>query len=688
MRKTIYLLFVFFFLFSWHSQAQNRAVVLVFDDSGSMQGAPFLSVDYSMQMVIGLLHPQDELFYIKGINAYEAKKININDKNQAIEGVQKWTNLKGHGFYGMFETAMTKLSSPEWKDKEKWLMVTADGEWRDIKPEKQAVLDAFLKETKTNIVFLNINNTQEGQNTLYPLLSNFEFVDLYNSLPEPTNLRSELVKIATTLSAFPTKGFEVQSNGTKVSFASELPIQEILILEQAAVSPDKLSNISSVKVDEKNVAVASTTELSTFPVMPNWKRPESTAARMSAKMTRVNDQPGIIPAGATVEVNFDRNINLDNLEFLPKVAAKLVVTAEPIGKDFKAQTNHSYQVCDTEQEAVISAQLVAFDGSPLSKDILKKVTVTARYEGDTIALKLNKQTFSNKIPLDTDLTAVAVTAFYEGYLNLRAEVLELQKVPCPKLKIENIRLEKSISVLDLDTQLEYEVLPRIMREKREVTKDIYDDLELKELDNTGVGFKMTKRNGKFIFETYTAAAWLCTACLSKSGQDSVTYTITSTNPNHEFASTPTITLVVNKTDVNFWMKCNGCLLRLLLLILFLTYLFGVLKKPRFDRSALITYRRVTEYVPSRNRNYELRTGFFSRYLVPFIAEKKTIQGVLFQAGEDDSYITLPKKSQKKGMYIQNNEIQKPGVQERQLIANGKLEIRRRNRTDEFVYRKN
>jgi hypothetical protein len=236
--------------------------------------------------------------------------------------------------------------------------------------------------------------------------------------------------------------------------------------------------------------------------------------------------------------------------------------------------------------------------------------------------------------------------------------------------------------------LEYEVLPRIMLEGKDITAGIYDELELKELSNTGVGFQMNKRDGKFVFETYTAASWLCTACLSKSGQDSVTYTITSDNPNHEFANPTTITLVVNKTDVNFWTKCNGCLFRLFLLILFLVYLFGVLKKPRFDRSALITYRRVTEYVPSRDRNYELRTGFFSRYIVPYISEKKTIQGVLFQAGEDDSYITLPKKSQKKGMYIQNNEIQKPGVQERQLIANGKLEIRRQNRTDEFVYRKN
>lgn len=679
-------LFFFLLLLSFQVAAQNRAVVLVFDDSGSMRGAPFLSVDYAMQMVVGLLHPQDELFYIKGSNAYKPESIDITDKKQAIETVQSWTNRGGQGFYGMFEVAMEQLSSVEWAEKEKWLIVTADGEWSDLKGDKQTALSDFLKATDTNIVFLNINDTQEGKNTLYPLLSNFELVDLYQALPEAEQLRPELVKIATTLSAYPTKGFDVKSKGNSVSFTSELPIQEILILEQAAVSPDKLSSVNAVKVADKVLEIDNIIDLSTFSVMRNWKTPEAKAARLSAKMTRINDRPGIIPAGTTIAIDFDRNINLDHLEFLPKVAAKLIVEAKPIGKDFKDVQEQNYQICDTEEEALIIAKLVALDGSPLSPDILEKATVTARYNGGTLPLKLHGEIFSNKIKLDTTLTRVSVTAFYEGYLNLRSEVMELEKVHCPKLKAENLRIEKSISVLDLDTKIQYEVLPQIMLEDKNITQEVYEDLRLKELSNTGISFKMSKKEGKFLFETYTLASWLCVACLEKSGQDSVIYTMIV--PEREFEKQTTITLVVNKTDANFWTKCSGCLFRLFLLLLFMLYLWGILQKPRFDRSALITYRRVTEYVPSRDRNYELRTNFFNRYLVPFIAEKKIVQGVLFEAGTDDSYLTLPKKSQKKGMYIQNNEIQKPGTQERQLIANGKLEIRRKNRTDEFIYRKN
>lgn len=682
----IFILLLGCFSFSFSSlHAQNRAVVLVFDDSGSMNGAPFLSVDYAMQMVIGLLHPNDELYYVKGINSYEPKSINITDKTQAVKTVQNWTNHRGHGFYGMCEAAMTKLWSPELADKEKWLIVTSDGEWRDIKPEVPAKLESFLKNTKTNIVFLSINDIHEGGNTLYPLLSDFELVDLYQSLPEPNDLRAQLVKIATTLSAFPTKGFGVESNGSSVRFTSELPIQELLILEQAPVPVEQLSGISDVTANGQPLTTDRSTTLSTFPTMKNWTGADAKAARLSAKMTTVSDKPGIIPAGAIVEVTFDRNVNLENMEFLPKVAAKLVVTASPIGKAFKNSGKDRYEICDTESAVLVEAQLVALDGTPLSEDILQKVTVTARHDGGELPLVLKEQTFSGELPLTQPLTTVAVEAFYEGYLNLRSNVVSFEKVHCPKLQSDNVRLEKSVSVLDLDKPLEFVASPVITLEGRDITRDIFDDLELEEISNSGIGFQASKEDGQLVFKTTLASRWLCAACLSKAGRDSVVYQITA--PGYEFERPLQLTLVVNKTDAPFWEKCGTCIIKALLLLLLLIYLWGIIRKPRFAKGALITYKRITEFVPSRDRNYELKTSFFNRYFVPFVPEKKTVQGILFQANKDDSYVTLPKKSQKKGMYIQNNELQKPGTQERQLIANGKLEVRRRNRTDEYIYRK-
>ncbi len=667
-------------------EAQNRAVVLVFDDSGSMNGAPFLSVDYSMQMIIGLLHPDDELFYIKGINSFQPQAIKITDKQAAINDIQKWTNNKGHGFFGMFEAGMTKLRAAELADKEKWLIVTADGEWKDAIPAKSNVIDAFLKKTKTNIAFLSINDIHDGKNTLYPILDQFDFVDLYKSNPTPDELRKELVKIATTISAYPTKGFDVKKNGNKINFNSELPIQEILVLEQAGKSLDKLSKIKSVTINDNSIQLNDPIELSTFPVMKAWNDPFSNSGRMSGRMTTISDGSKVIPSGASLVLEFDKEVNLDYIELLPKVAAKLIVTVDEGAVPSKSITENVYNVCDNLEKGIINVQLVALDGAPLPSSILKKVNVNTKYDGGEQRLRLEDDTYIGEIPLVENFTSVSVSAEYEGYLNLRSDIVSFNKVPCPKLEGKNVRIEDAISVLDLEKTLEYSALPIIMRDGVDVTDEVYEELELEEISNTGLNFSIAKKDGNFIFTNDgLVSGFLCPSCFAGTGKDSIVYTMNA--PSQTFEKKSTLTLVIEKTDAPFWEKCGSCIIKFILLLIGLIYLWGIAKKPRFAWGALIGYKRITEYVPSKERNYELKTNFFNRYLVPFVPERKTVQGISFQAGEDDSYITLPKKSQKKEMYIQNNIIQKPGIQDRQIISRGKLEIRRRNRTDEYIYKK-
>jgi len=73
-------------------------------------------------------------------------------------------------------------------------------------------------------------------------------------------------------------------------------------------------------------------------------------------------------------------------------------------------------------------------------------------------------------------------------------------------------------------------------------------------------------------------------------------------------------------------------------------LICIIRKPRFGRKARVYYRE--DYGPKYylnihndlGRSYILKTGFFSRYLLPCFPERKNIRGVSFIASDNKQRI--------------------------------------------------
>ncbi|MEM7103036.1 MAG: vWA domain-containing protein [Bacteroidota bacterium] len=652
--------------------AQNKGVVVVFDDSGSMNGAPFLSVDYALQLIISFLSETDQLYIVKGSNSQIGSKISLLNPQSSIDEIKDWNNDLGNGNYFMAETAFKILKNEIEKEREKSLIIISDGKWGDLSsPYIEEEVRQIINETQVNVIFLSIESDFEGGTTLKSLLKKIPVIEILSSKPTSNDLRGNLIKIAKKLSACPEKGFDVKQSGNQVSFSSELPLKELIVLHQEAVLPQNLSKLETAEIESLGTISPGVLAFSNFPTMPLWNNSESNAARLSGKTIKLSNSSKqvLILEGKMVNITFDREIDLKKFEFLPKVSAKLVAKGLPSGAvPFRFESERgSYEVCETQQTAVLEAQLLLLDGSSISKEILSKTKVSAVYDGGEINLVLNDTTFRADLPLDTEFTSVSIKAIYSGYLNLQSNILTFTKIPCPKLKSKDARIEANVSILDLDDPFQYPVDPLITQNEIDITDAIFEKIELEEIENTGVRIKVEKKDGQLVILN-DSRGFLCPSCFSQVGVDSAVYKLVA--PGFEFEEDAYLTFVLNKTNASFFHRCGKCILSFILGILTLIYLVGLYRKPRFHRSAMMYYTEIdltdTQSVrelrrfgrghikdlPQKPKSYKLRSkSWVSRWLLPFIPEKKTVRSITFIAAQSKRRVILPIKSQKLGMEI-------------------------------------
>lgn len=107
--------------------AQNRSVAVVYDNSRSMTDAGQCEgINYAMQVLVGLLHPQDELFVFKMHPAVETS-INLSGKQESIQKVSStYDCLAATTPFASVVKASVRLKSSV--KKEKWLIILSDGE--------------------------------------------------------------------------------------------------------------------------------------------------------------------------------------------------------------------------------------------------------------------------------------------------------------------------------------------------------------------------------------------------------------------------------------------------------------------------------------------------------------------------------------------------------------------------------
>lgn len=679
--KLHYFILIILLCFTVDIAAQNRAVAVVYDNSRSMRDAGQCEgINYALQLMVGLLHPQDELHVFK-MDPPVGTDINLSQKKASIANIsQTYDCAAGKTPFAALTTASNKLAASN--KKFKWLIVLSDGDITETNFEQAAgkSIRNFVETTGGRVIFLNVNtidskldsylrNTQTPNNTLRTQ-GNFE------------QIIKTMEEIAGNVMTLSKGGVKAQAQGTKVIINTPMPLKKMIVLAQDANKNTQLPNLVTAKLNGTTLFIEEPYKA---------QKLKSTDYQMTGIVTHVTSgkSEAIIPKGE-LTLLFDKNVDVSKIKFLPEVAAKLDVQ---IKGSFKAATGNTYTVCDTVKNIIIVAKLLDLNNKPLDEEVLKNSQVRFMDETTkkTLALKYNPTSsdFSASIPLNSNRITVSASAEYQGYFNYQSSIFVVQKEFCPKPKafIEASKNTLHAKVTDMQHAETITVTPKIKvgdLPPRDATPEELKDLYFEKLNDTNIGIDVIEKDGKMIIKPST---FIC-ACFTKTGTDKLSLALKSKNKNIEIDNTNKIDILVTIEDDSFWAKCGTLIIAALIALFLLWYLFGIYRKPRFCRGAEVVYTKTTPLVERKPKSYLLPNGFVKRYLIPYTPEKQIVGGVMFKAGSRCSHVFIDRDSQNERMFISGMPIDKPRDKDVRLSNSEKLEITGQgNSRETYEYRK-
>lgn len=671
------LIFSLFWVHTLQIFAQDRAVAVVYDNSGSMtQSGQCEGINYALQVMMGLLHPEDELSVYRMLPAKE-DKIDLSSKKGAMQSARRSYDCNARNT--PFEAAVyAKEQLTKSKKTYKTLIILSDGGITDIDfsikyPDE---LRTLVEETGTRIFFLNVSSVQS-------VLDDY----LENSQTPNKTLRTQgsfeqiikqMEEIAAGIMTLSGSGITIQPKDKTIDWESPVPLKRVIVLQQDAESNAKLPRLVSAKSEGSNLRLGESFEA----------QKSRGVYTMTGLINHIEAaQSGqVIPKGK-VELGFNTSIDASKIKILPEVAARLEIM---VNSPTRSQRGNQYVVCDTVQTLEIGAKLVDFNGKMLDMPVLKasKVVFIDETTQKKIRMNLDDKTgaFFADVPFKGERLVVSVAAEFSGYFNFQSKVLIVTKDNCPRPKafIQSDKKALKAKVTAMGDGDQIVITPQIIVENeppREPTPKELEDMYMEQLNDVNIGIEVEKRDGKMYLRPTT---FIC-ACFTKTGKDQLEIQLKSTNPNLIITERGKLTIDVEIEDVGFWEKCGWLVIAGIIALILLWYIIGIVKKPRFCRGTEVIITKQSRVMTRKPKSYPLPTGFFNRYFVPYIPEKRTVGSVTFKAGARCSHILIAANTQNDKMYISGFPLDNPGKKDMRLSNAEKLEISRQNGKEIYEY---
>lgn len=659
------------FTFQTGLLAQQRTIALVYDDSGSMNaanGEPCRAVNYALQLMVGLLNPEDRFYVVTMSKADELRQINLQTKQQEIQDIRSW-GCRSDTHFLAADTAMRALEDIKDPRSDKWLIIFTDGIWKMSPPAVERIKD-FVARSGAKTIILNIN---AKRNPLCEAFNQIGQADIYQSPANFQSIRQNMESIALSVMSMTKSGVRVRSaSDNKVEIDTVFPLKKIILLEQVTAKRGKPVNPTGVSDNTGN----------TIPVQGTYDAliPGRIQARVShvAQAGGANNRFQVIPEGK-ISINFSGTVDVTRFKFLPEVAARL--DAKPTGNKIIDVDGNVYSICDKETAVDVQAEIISLDGQRLTPDALRRTKVWVHHDNVKKEMMLNGDVFTVRIPVGKDTVPVSVSAEYPGYFHFRTNVFIVKKVYCKPPDEMGMRTGgyPPVKVTELD-KAPYMTLKPLINNVI-VTQEEFKELRLDRRDDSKLELEIIAE-GTY-WKVRPKARWGI-PCFTPTGRQEVILELKSNRRGLKSAQGPT-SIVFDIQDVFFLWKCWKFIVAVLIFIFLIWYILGLLKKPRFCRGSEIVYQRSTQYMKNKEITFRLAGSFFGRYLVPYRPESAKIQGLKFEAGRRCGYIQLPKEAQTDGMYIAGVPIDPPGRRDGKISLGDEVMVEYSNYKETYTY---
>ncbi len=655
--------------------AAARTVVVVYDDSGSMTQPPakWWQANYAMQTLTALLTPQDRLSVV--FMSRPGLAVPWPDQRAALQELQNQIPPNAQTPFQALETAMRAVEQS--RDEDRWLIVITDGGFNEYPPEDRLRerIQQFAGATGAKTVFLLIGT--EVSDSLPVFWDAIASAQTFRAVSS-RDITPRMQEIAALVNGRPLAPGQLRlaAQGNQISLATEMPLKRLTIFQQ--------------EDQQRDLAVVRQAEVGAAPLQTNGlvaKMPQRAQLSKFAGITHITQKiPNQVIPEATLTITLERPVALSRLTFFPEVAARFELHLEKEdGSPLSPTSQNIYQVCVGRKIRLVARLLDPHSQQPLSVTIKhpEKITVTANYQKKDYALTLEpqKRFFTALIPVQMGQEPLGATASFPGYFYFKSKVFIIDGIPCYRKLALEPTAPWSAKVTELAQAPALRLLPTA--DGQPVSPEEFRNWTLTIRKAPPVQLQIKKQGDHWLVRPQ-GNRWSC--CFTPTGSMPLEVEISSSHPGETIRETLEFTI----ENVHWWTKCGWLIILLLATLIFLWWLIGIIRKRRFCRGSAIVYHWATRTQQGRPYTYALPTSFWQRWLVPYRAERRLVEGICFIAGQRCSYIYVAKESLTDQMSIDGQPVIDPAHQERsgrdkRLDNNSRLAVHHDLRDEYYQY---
>ena len=641
----------FLILISLNLAAQQaKQVYITLDVSGSMFGTKYELANYTTQMLVSMCDKQDDIYIIINEKAHELS--GLSNPLSTLQHPLNTLPILGSGS-SQFDDIIAFINyyKPS-NDKQNWLFIVGDGIWETMNyGSSPGDFKKVIKDGSLNVCYLQTGNYLNENNDFTQFVSKLGIVDIRKSDTNPKTIQNECNHFAKKIMGFSDQDLKISRDfgGKTITFVSELPVSEFLIVYQDNISPTDLPKIQQVSADGHSFNCLLQGTPSTAKLGGN--------VLLSGNVWRVKANSSI-PAGKDIKITFDRKVDSKKIHIYPIFnsinQSSFVIDPSVESGQLRMLDDKTSTICRENNRATIFIELSDEDKHALSEELLKKSIVTVKANNKTYPATYTNGRFECDIKLESDETPYFAEIDCPGYFKRTTSIKRIVKnddCPPPSQTNETYHTKASFNSF-------YRIpnLTIIDEETKEILDPNQFDVYVKDIEN------------EFLYESVDVQIKDNTICIDIKLKDNVCECLFPKNLNFTVVAKPKkdahfedgkqyreiiqpIQLEITK-NTPWLLRCKWVLLAIGGLILFIIYLGLMMRKNRFKKNAMINpfvwLKTKGEYIPMGG--YRLRkkgfAAWFSRWFLPF-DEKRSISmntpkaNFTFIATESRSRIKFP-----------------------------------------------
>lgn len=703
---------------------KNKMVALVYDDSGSMwEQSGKVPIDnwkyanYALQSFVALLEKQDQLRVVSMSSPTVPEPIELDERlrQHEINQIRTWTGKRSTPLESL-HTAINELkkAADSHKNSDFWLIVLTDGIFNEINHLEQKLTTVQIEENK-NALFTSLRELKEKMDkngasfhsTLIPIESYLSTEELEimadfkrqwtesstgnvlvsNGEQDIIQRINEVAALMTNRDPSEQEKFDLQPvwDGNQLVLESPFPLRRITLIEQSAEE-----NASFKEFYMNNQRIEQGMEGPYKVITPD--DPAKLHPPIQGTFTHFKNASGdgIIERG-TYKIVFDKPLSEEQQN-------SIKILAEPaidFRVDFKKDNGDGSLTSDSEvffagSKMVLEATLLKSESNDKEIDLrdidVKSLfEVEAEIEGVKLPLKydakVNKFIGDFTLP-QKDAIPVNVKVNIKGFYQ-KVKESSIQVNPTRKLSLVANTDTWSTPLDRLNEAAPFVITPMVNDEEMtsDELKKVFKQLKIETPSH--IKIEKEQRGNQILMYPKSLSPMFRTSV----GDVPLHVTLPGQFPNEIAEETFTLTI----EDISLVKKYGSVAVKTLIWLALLVYMIGIIIKPRFDKNRIsIEYkqsRKRSRLRDARGMTENFHTNWVYRWLVPYLAEKKTIGDLTFKADRKKDRVLLVKESQDPNLIVRHEKLEgRSKKADLQIYHNDEIQIERSNDHSVYIFK--